>query len=124
MKLHRGEPFAFINSTGARDKGIADGDFIRVFNDYGQYLVRAKPSGCVRPDQLVIYHAWEPYQYPNWMPYDALLPGPPKGIHFAGGFRHYEYSIMTWTPSQSDRQTNISFERAEFQCEMTIHAGR
>ncbi len=116
MKLHRGEPFAFINSTVAHDKGIADGDFIRVFNDYGEYLVRAKPSGCVRPDQLVIYHAWEPYQYPNWMPYDALLPGPPKGIHFAGGFRHYEYSIMTWTPSQSDRQTNISFERAEFQC--------
>jgi hypothetical protein len=69
----------------------------------------------VRPDQLVIYHAWEPYQYKNGMSYDGLLPGPPKGIHFAGGYRHFEYSLMTWTPSQSDRHTNIQFERAELQ---------
>jgi hypothetical protein len=49
------------------------------------------------------------------MPYDGLLPGPPKGLHFAGGYRHYEYTLWNWSPSQSDRQTNISFERAEFQ---------
>jgi steroid C-25 hydroxylase alpha subunit len=115
LKLHRGEPFAFINSSIAAERGIEDGDFIRVFNDYGEFVVRAKPTGCVRPDQLVIYHAWEPYQYKNGMSYDGLLPGPPKGIHFAGGYRHFEYSLMTWTPSQSDRHTNIQFERAELQ---------
>lgn len=115
LKLHRGEPFAFINSSIAAKRGIADGDFIKVFNDYGKFLVRAKPTGCVRPDQLVIYHAWEPFQYVNGMSYDGLLPGPPKGIHFAGGYRHYEYSLMTWTPSQSDRHTSIEFERAENQ---------
>jgi DMSO reductase family type II enzyme molybdopterin subunit len=115
LKLHRGEPFAFINNRVAKDKGIADNDYIRVFNDYGEFIVRAKLSACIRPDQLVIYHAWEPYQYPNWMPYDALLPGPPKGLHFAGGYRHYEYTLWNWSPSQSDRQTNISFERAELQ---------
>jgi steroid C-25 hydroxylase alpha subunit len=115
MKLHRGEPFAFINSDVAEQKRIADNDYIRVFNDYGSFIVRAKLSSCTRPDQLVIYHAWEPYQYPNWMPYDGLLPGPPKGLHFAGGYRPYEYTLWNWSPSQSDRQTNISFERAEFQ---------
>jgi steroid C-25 hydroxylase alpha subunit len=51
-----------------QQKGIGDNDFIRVFNDYGDFLVRAKLSPCTRPDQLVIYHAWEPYQYPNWKP--------------------------------------------------------
>ncbi len=115
LKLHRGEPFAFINNSVAEARGIGDHDFIRVFNDYGAFLVRAKPTPCVRPDQLVIYHAWEPYQYPNGMSYDGLLPGPPKGIHFAGGYRHYQYSLMTWTPSQSDRHTSIQFEKAEFQ---------
>jgi steroid C-25 hydroxylase alpha subunit len=84
LKLHRGEPFVFINSSVAREKDIADGDFIRVFIEYGQYPVRAKPSGCVRPDQLVIYHAWEPYRNPTWMPYDAVLPEPSKRNHFAG----------------------------------------
>lgn len=115
LKLHRGEPFAFVNDRVARDKGIEDNDFIRVFNDYGEFLVRAKLSPCTRPDQLVIYHAWEPYQYPNWMPYDALLPGPPKGLQFAGGYRHYEYTLWNWAPLQCDRQTNISFEKAKFQ---------
>ncbi|MBK5230331.1 MAG: molybdopterin-dependent oxidoreductase, partial [Thermoleophilia bacterium] len=115
MRLHRGEPFAFINASEAAKRGIADHDFIRVFNEYDEFVVRAKLASCVRPDQLVIYHAWEPYQYPNWRSQDRLLPGPPKGLHFAGGYRHYEYSLWSWSPSQSDRQTNVSYERAEFQ---------
>ncbi len=115
MKLHRGEPFAFVNAAVARQKGVSDNDFIRVFNDYGEFLVRAKLSACVRPDQVIVYHAWEPYQHPNGMPQDALLPGPPKGLHFAGGSRHFEYTLFSWAPSQSDRQTNVDFQRAEFQ---------
>ncbi|MBI4897122.1 MAG: molybdopterin-dependent oxidoreductase [Actinobacteria bacterium] len=115
LKLHRGEPFCFLNETEANKKGIEDHDYVRVFNDYSEFIVRAKLSSCVRPDQLVIYHAWEPYQHPNWQSQDRLLPGPPKGLHFAGGYRHFEYSLWNWAPSQSDRQTNVSYERAEFQ---------
>ncbi|MGO9443098.1 MAG: molybdopterin-dependent oxidoreductase [Terriglobales bacterium] len=113
LKLHRGEPFAFVNAQSAKARGIAEHDYIRVYNDYGSFIVRAKLSPCTRPDQIAIYHAWEPYQYPNWMPYDGLLPGPPKGLHFAGGYRHFEYTLWNWAPSQSDRQTNVDFERAE-----------
>jgi len=115
MKLHRGEPFAFINSAVASGRGIADHDYIRVFNDYGDFVVRAKLTECVRPDQLVIYHAWEPYQYPNWMPYDGILPGPVKGLHFAGGYRHYQYMLWNWSPAQEDRHTSIDIEKAAFQ---------
>ncbi len=46
------------------------------------------------------------------MPYDELLPSPPKGLHFAGGHRHYEYAFWNRAPSQSDRQTNVTYERA------------
>jgi DMSO reductase family type II enzyme molybdopterin subunit len=115
LKLHRGEPFAFINSAVASGRGIADHDYIRVFNDYGDFVVRAKLTECVRPDQLVIYHAWEPYQYPNWMPYDGILPGPVKGLHFAGGYRHYQYMLWNWSPAQEDRHTSIDIEKAAFQ---------
>lgn len=115
LKLHRGEPFAFINTAVAKEKGVEDNDYIQVFNDYDEFIVRAKPTPCVRPDQLVIYHAWEPYQHPNWKPHDTLLPGPPKGLHFAGGYRHFEYTLWNWSPFQCDRQTNVSFEKAEFQ---------
>ncbi|MFP5383558.1 MAG: molybdopterin dinucleotide binding domain-containing protein, partial [Gammaproteobacteria bacterium] len=112
LKLHRGEPFAFINREVAAEKGIGDNDYIRVYNDYGSFKTRAKLSPNVRPDQLVIYHAWEPYQYQDGMPYDGLLPGPPKGLHLAGGYRHFEYTLWNWGPTQSDRQTNVDFEKA------------
>jgi DMSO reductase family type II enzyme molybdopterin subunit len=115
LKLHRGEPFAFVNDAVAHSKGVEDGDFIRVFNDYGDFLVRAKLTACVRPDQVVVYHAWEPYQHPGGKPQDYLLPGPPKGLHFAGGYRHFEYTLFSWAPTQNDRQTNVTFERADFQ---------
>ncbi|MFA7269281.1 MAG: molybdopterin-dependent oxidoreductase [Sterolibacterium sp.] len=113
LKLHRGEPFCFLNNTAAAAKGVADGDFVRVFNDYDSFTVRAKLSSTVRPDQLVIYHAWEPYQYPDWKSYDTLLPGPPKGLQFAGGYRHFEFTLFNWAPYQSDRQTNVTFELAQ-----------
>ena len=111
LKLHRGEPFAFVNQTVAEEKGIKDNDYMKVFNDYGSFKVLAKVSPMVRPDQLVIYHAWEPYMYKDWMPYDGMLPGPPKGIHFAGGYRHFEYTLWNWGPTQVDRQTNCDFEK-------------
>ncbi len=47
------------------------------------------------------------------MPYDGLLPGAPKGIHFAGGYRHFEYTLWNWGPFQTDRQTNVDFEKLE-----------
>ncbi len=34
LKLHRGQPVAFINDKIAREKGIEDGDMVRIFNDY------------------------------------------------------------------------------------------
>ncbi len=115
LRLHRGEPFCFVNETVAKEKGIEDNDFVRIFNNYSECVTRAKLSSSVRPDQLVIYHAWEPYQHPNWEAHDRLLPGPPKGLHFAGGYRHFEYSLWNWAPSQSDRHTRVSYEKAEFQ---------
>jgi len=113
MKLHRGEPFCFVNATTAAEKGVADGDFVRVFNDYDSFITRAKLSSTTRPDQLVIYHAWEPYQFPDWKSTDTLLVGPPKGLQFAGGYRPYEFSLLSWMPYQSDRQTNVDFELAK-----------
>ena len=42
---------------------------------------------------------------------DSAGPSP-KGLHFAGGYRHFEYTLWNWAPSQSDRQTNVTFEKA------------
>ena len=45
----------------------------------------------------------------------ASCRGCRKGLQFAGGYRHYEYTLWNWAPLQTDRQTNVSFEKAAFQ---------
>ena len=38
-----------INTKDAADRGIADGDIVRVFNDRGQILAGAKVTDAIRP---------------------------------------------------------------------------
>ncbi|MCX8172279.1 MAG: molybdopterin-dependent oxidoreductase, partial [Archaeoglobaceae archaeon] len=73
-QTHRGEPFAFINERDAWEKGIRDGDYIRVFNDFGEFIVQAKLSALPARGQIIIYHAWDPHQYEGWKSYDHIIP--------------------------------------------------
>lgn len=110
-QTHRGEPFMFVNENDARRKSVADGDRIRVFNDYGEFIVQAKLSALPAPGQLIIYHAWEPHQYTSWRSYDYIIPGLIKPLHLAGGYGHLNYWVSNWQPQQVDRHISVDFER-------------
>lgn len=61
MRPFYSEPHVFIHPAAATEKGISDGDSIRVFNDIGEVTVRAKLSNNVARDMVVMYEAWFPY---------------------------------------------------------------
>ncbi len=42
---------------------IADHGFVRVRNDLGAFVLQAKTGSYVRRGQILVYHAWEPYQF-------------------------------------------------------------
>jgi anaerobic selenocysteine-containing dehydrogenase len=44
-----GEPLLEIHADDAAPRGIADGSVVRVFNDRGEYLCRARVSARARP---------------------------------------------------------------------------
>jgi anaerobic selenocysteine-containing dehydrogenase len=44
-----GEPLLEIHASDALPRGIADGSVVRVFNDRGEYVCRARVSGRARP---------------------------------------------------------------------------
>ncbi|MBI1296965.1 molybdopterin-dependent oxidoreductase [bacterium] len=52
------EPFIYINPTLAHQKGIEDGDMVRVFNSIGEERLRAKLTDNVSPDTLMMYENW------------------------------------------------------------------
>lgn len=60
MKPFYPEPSVFIHPAVAREKGIAEGDLVRVFNSIGEVKVPARLSNNVSRDMVVMYEAWFP----------------------------------------------------------------
>ncbi|RMF21393.1 MAG: hypothetical protein D6760_09525, partial [Deltaproteobacteria bacterium] len=111
LRLQRGEPVIYISSADARRRGISDGDLVRVYNDLGECLVHAKVSGAVRPGQVIVYHAWEPYQFRSPRSIQALMPSPLNPVQLAGGYFHLQPMVMMQQPGGNDRGTRVEIER-------------
>lgn len=52
------EPFVYINPKAAFEFGIANNDPVRVHNQVGEVLVKARLCGSVPLDCVVLYEAW------------------------------------------------------------------
>lgn len=111
LMTHRGQPFMFMNPEDAKKKGIKDGEVVKVFNDFSSFKVSVKLSGSARPGQVIIYHAWEPYQFPGQVPYDAAIPGMVKWLHLAGDYGHLKYWRWNWQPQQADRAVAVDVQK-------------
>ncbi|MCC6640548.1 MAG: molybdopterin-dependent oxidoreductase [Deltaproteobacteria bacterium] len=111
LRLQRGEPVIFLNARDAERRGIRDGDRVRVFNDLGDCVLHAAPSETVRPGQVIVYHAWEQFQFAGGRAIDALTPSPLNPVQLAGGYFHLQPMVMMQQPGCSDRGTRVEVER-------------
>lgn len=57
------EPAVRMNPKDAADRGIEDGDLVRVFNDRGECVVKARLTEGYRPGQVNIPHGWQADQF-------------------------------------------------------------
>lgn len=57
------EPYVCANPIEYERRGIADGDYIRLFNDRGHCTLRARYSNGIRPGMVVIDHGWDKDQF-------------------------------------------------------------
>src|SRR3990172_5155645 len=88
------------------------GEEFPVFNDFESFHIRTKLSSATRPGVVIVYHAWEPYQYKNWKPYDNVVPGMIKWLHLAGGYGHLNYWRLNWVQQHVDRAIPVEVEKA------------
>ena len=112
LGTHRGEPNVMINPDDAKARGIADDDLIRVFNDMGEFKVRAKVAPNVKPGQLVSYNGWAGFQYKDWSGENEVEPGMVKWIGFAGNYGHLNFMPNEWQPVPASRWTRCDYELA------------
>jgi anaerobic selenocysteine-containing dehydrogenase len=58
MRAAEKEPFADLNAADAAPRGIGDGDMVRIFNDRGSFLVRARVNDRSRPGVVTALSIW------------------------------------------------------------------
>jgi DMSO reductase family type II enzyme molybdopterin subunit len=117
-RTHQGRPFMFMNPEDAKKRGIEDGDLVRVYNDFDEFKVHvkltstARSQDATRPGQVIIYHAWEPYQFEKWKSYDAAIPGMIKWLDLAAGYGHLNYYRWNWCTQPVDRAICVEVAKA------------
>lgn len=52
------EPEIHVNPADAEKRGVADGEYMRLFNDRSEVVARAKFDQGIMPGVLVMYHGW------------------------------------------------------------------
>ncbi len=111
LRLQRGEPVLTLGMEDAATRQVRDGDRLRVFNDISSFEAQAKISPSVRPGQVIIYHAWEPFQFADHSSQHVLTPNPINPIQLAGGYSHLQPRMAVGTPGPSDRGTRVEVEK-------------
>jgi DMSO reductase family type II enzyme molybdopterin subunit len=112
LRLQRGEPVVYLSEADAAARGIADHDLVRVRNDLGAFVLRAKLARSVQPGQVLVYHAWEPYQFRDGRSDHAIIPSPFKATQLVGDYGHLHWNYGHWEPNQVDRDTRVEIEKA------------
>jgi len=108
LRLQRGEPVLFLNEEDARRHEIADHALVRVWNDVAEFRARAKLTGSIRPQQVHIFHGWEPYQFHGGTSQQELAPSPLKVTQLVGDYGQLRWGYGHYEPNQVDRDTRVS----------------
>ncbi len=111
LRLQRARPVMYMSVADAQARGIADGDLVEVRNDIDSFQIHVKISPAVRPGQVIVYHAWENYQFPQGKGFQNLIPSPLNPVELAGGEGHLRPIQICLQPSQNDRDTRVEVAR-------------
>lgn len=114
MSLQRGEPDVFVNPDDAAERGVADGDMIRVFNSFGSFIVQAHVSSAQQPGSLFMYHGWDPMLFEGRDNFSSVIStaGLLKPTNLVGGYGQIHYATPDKVPNQTYHDCTVEFEKA------------
>jgi nitrate reductase alpha subunit len=82
-----------------------------VYNDIGAFVIRVKISPTVPPGQVIVYHAWEHYQFDGWRSSQEPVASPWKPAHLVGDYGQLHYRMFYAAPSHGPRGTAVDVQR-------------
>lgn len=111
LRLQRGEPYIWINPGTARQRGLAEGDPVRVFNDVGEFFARVKLMSAVPPGAVVMDHAWEPFQFRERLGLNSVVAGMLSPLELVEGWGHLKFN-PNWDGNMIAFESSVEVEKS------------
>ena len=111
LRLQRGLPIVYINPDVAEGRGIKDNDWVRIFNDQGATVCKAKIRPGEKDDRITMYHGWEKYlgfQMGGWQSLTYIKIKPTQLI---GKYGHLNFKLNYWGPTGNNRDIKVDIEK-------------
>ena len=111
VSLQRGEPDVYINPDDAKERGVEDGDLVRVYNDFGDFVAMAHVSSMTQPKSLFMYHGWDPMMFRGRRNFSSVIStnGHLKPVQMAK-YGHMRYQPPDFVPNQTYHDCTVEFE--------------
>ena len=119
LRLQRYCAVVSINKKDAEARGIKDGDLVRVYNAFGEFVALARVSPTVKPGEVWIANGAEMITFiKGW--YNAVTPIRPKPTQAIvypeeenPPFYHLKYGWNLWGVTGNECDTSVEVEKYE-----------
>ena len=114
LSLQRGEPDIYVNPDDAEERGVIDGDMVRIYNSAGEFSAMAHVSSGIQPGMLFMYHGWDPKMFKDQKNFGEVIPtgGLIKPTSMAGDYGHLGYQPLAYAPNQTYKDFTCDFEKS------------
>ena len=113
LRLQRGEPNIYINPQLAAQRGIKDGDRVRLFNANGDFFAQAKFYPSIPVNTIMMEHGWEPHQYIHKKPMNNSMATFLQPLELVGGWGHLGFKYAMWNANQLAHEGSYDVELAK-----------
>jgi nitrate reductase alpha subunit len=117
LRLQRGEPTVFLNPEDMAERGIEDGDQVRVYNDLAEVEVQAKSYPSSERGTARHFFSWEKFQYPDRDNFNSLVPmymKPTQLVQYPEDTgEHLHFFPNYWGPTGVNSDVRVEIERVE-----------
>ena len=121
MTLSRGGYPIWLNAKDAADLGIADNDWVELYNDNGVFVQRCTTSSRIPRGTVFVYHATErtvgipisPRRKKRAGMNNSLTRARLKPVLMSGGYGQFTYFFNYWGPTGVNRDTFVYVRRIE-----------